>query len=356
MRIDMRSIVIGCVALGTLVLSGCWERPPIEPTQNGYRGLAMGEMINPRLMAAKTAANTLPEVLPPALEGGPTAGSIYKNVPVLGHLSVAEFTRTMVSITNWIAPKEGCNYCHKVNEDFSVDNVYTKVVARKMLQMTMAVNSDWKNHVADTGVTCYTCHRGKAVPANLWFSQPPERQVARMTGGDDGQNRPGKVVGLTSLPYDPFSMYLSKAQNIRVVSDTALPAGNLHNIKQTEGTYALMVHMSDGLGVNCTYCHNTQAFSSWATSTPQRVTAWYGINLVRDLNNNYMDPLAGVFPANRKGPQGDVGKVNCTTCHQGVFKPLLGAKLVKDFPGLLKAAAPVPAPVVAAAGKARTPK
>ena len=165
MRNDMRNLFLGGIATCTLLLSGCWERPPIEPTQNGYRGLAMGEMINPRLMAAKTAANALPEVLPPALEGGPTAGSIHKNVPVLGHLSVAEFTRTMVSITNWVAPKEGCNYCHKVNEDFSVDNVYTKVVARKMLQMTMAVNSDWKNHVTDTGVTCYTCHRGKAVPA-----------------------------------------------------------------------------------------------------------------------------------------------------------------------------------------------
>jgi photosynthetic reaction center cytochrome c subunit len=352
----MRKFAIGCVTLSALFLTGCWERPPIESSQNGYRGTAMGEMVNPRLLAVKQAANVLPEVLPPALEGGPTAGSIYKNVPVLGHLSVAEFTRTMVSITNWIAPKEGCNYCHKVNEDFSVDNVYTKVVARRMLQMTMAINSDWKNHVIDTGVTCYTCHRGNAVPANLWFSQLPERQASRMTGGDAGQNRPGKAVGLTSLPYDPFSLYLSKAQDIRVVSTTALPSGSMRNIKQTESTYALMVHMSDGLGVNCTYCHNTQAFSSWATSTPQRVTAWYGINLVRELNNNFMEPLTPVFPANRKGPAGDVGKINCTTCHQGVFKPLLGAKLVKDFPGLVSAAAPVVAPVVVATGKSKVRK
>lgn len=355
MRTTMRKHAVGCMTLAALFLCGCWERPPIEATQNGYRGTAMVEMANPRLASVKKGANAVPESLAPAPEGGPTAGSIYKNVPVLGNLSVGEFTRTMVSITNWISPKEGCNYCHKAGEDFSVDTLYTKVVARKMLQMTIAVNSGWKNHVADTGVTCYTCHRGNAVPANLWFTQPPDRQAARMTGNDAGQNRPAKAIGLTSLPYDPFSHYLSKSQDIRVVSTTALPDGNKHNIKQTEGTYALMVHMSDGLGVNCTYCHNTQAFSSWATSTPQRVTAWYGINMVRELNNSFMEPLAGVFPANRKGPSGDVGKINCTTCHQHLSKPLYGAKMARDFPGLVKAAAAA-APVVAAVETAKAPK
>jgi photosynthetic reaction center cytochrome c subunit len=40
------------------------------------------------------------------------------------------------------------------------------------------------------------------------------------------------------------------------------------------------------------------------------------------------------------GPGGDVAKVNCSTCHQGVNKPLNGAAMAKDFPALLSKAAP----------------
>jgi photosynthetic reaction center cytochrome c subunit len=92
-----------------------------------------------------------------------------------------------------------------------------------------------------------------------------------------------------------------------------------------------MMHLSQGLGVNCTFCHNTQNFADWANSTPQRVTAWHGIRMAREINNEYIDTLAGVFPANRKGPMGDVAKVNCATCHQGVNKPLYGVSMVADY-------------------------
>jgi photosynthetic reaction center cytochrome c subunit len=54
-----------------------------------------------------------------------------------------------------------------------------------------------------------------------------------------------------------------------------------------------------------------------------------------------MESLNEVFPANRKGPMGDVPKLNCATCHQGAYKPLNGAQMAKDFPELLK---PVVAP------------
>ena len=39
-------------------------------------------------------------------------------------------------------------------------------------------------------------------------------------------------------------------------------AANRSSLKQTEHTYGLMMHMSDSLGVNCTYCHNTRSFAS----------------------------------------------------------------------------------------------
>ena len=100
-----------------------------------------------------------------------------------------------------------------------------------------------------------------------------------------------------------------------------------------------MMHMANSLGVNCTYCHNTRAFSNWSQSTPQRVSAWYGIRMVRDIDNNYLESLQDTFPAYRLGPHGDVAKVNCTTCHQGAFKPLLGASMVSTYPELIASGA-----------------
>jgi photosynthetic reaction center cytochrome c subunit len=237
-------------------------------------------------------------------------------------------------MTAWVAPDQGCSYCHKAGEDFSADTLYTKVVARRMLEMTRHINTDWKTHVADTGVTCYTCHRGQNVPANVWFAPPADTHAAGMVGNRAGQNAPAPSVAYASLPNDPFGAYLDQPNEIRVVGTTALPTGNRQSTKQTEFTYGLMMHMSQSLGVNCTYCHNTRSFASWDASTPQRATAWYGIRMVRDLNLQYLDPLAGVFPANRLGPTGDVPKANCATCHQGAFKPMYGASLLKTHPEL----------------------
>jgi photosynthetic reaction center cytochrome c subunit len=100
-----------------------------------------------------------------------------------------------------------------------------------------------------------------------------------------------------------------------------------------------MMHMSDGLGVNCTFCHNTRNFKTWEGSPPQRTTAWHGIRMARDLNNAYLVPLTKSFPPNRLGPLGDVAKVNCATCHQGVYKPMYGAQMAKSYPELLQTGA-----------------
>jgi photosynthetic reaction center cytochrome c subunit len=338
-------------AAGLLMLSAC-ERPPVDAVQYGFRGTGMEQNYNPRILAKEAAKNTPPAVTPAVPEGGPAANTVYKNVPVLGNLGVGEFTRTMVAITAWVAPKEGCAYCHVPGEDFSADTKYQKVVARKMLTMTHHVNGEWGNHVGNTGVTCYTCHRGQPIPENIWFTPPPQtRGAARAVIGDKaGQNTPAKAVAYSSLPYDPFTPYLKNGDSaaIRVTGLTALPTGNRDSIKQAEHTHALMTHMSMSLGVNCTFCHNTRNFAGWDQVPPQRVTAYHGIRMARDLNNAYMEPLTMVFPAASKGPTGDVPKLNCATCHQGAYKPLYGAAMAKDYPAMRKIAAP-PAPPPAAA-------
>lgn len=346
MKNPIRMTMLGGLAtLAAGLLAGC-ERPPVESTQIGYRGLAMETVTNPRTAAEVAARQTLPAVVPAAPAEGPLAGTIYQNVKVLGDLNVAEFARVMVAITDWVAPKDqACNYCH-ADTDLASDAKYTKVVSRRMLEMVRDINQQWQPHVKATGVTCYTCHRGAPVPADIWFRDPGPAVASKMTGNRAGQNAPAPSVGLSSLPLDPFSDYLNGASPIRVVAATALPssAGGA-SIQHTEATYGLMTHMSQALGVNCTYCHNSRSFAEWNASTPARVTAWHGIAMVRQLNGSYLEPLTSAFPKERLGPLGDAPKVNCATCHQGVFKPLAGQSILKDYPEL---AAPRPAPVAAA--------
>ena len=323
-----------------LLIAGCGEKPPIAVSQTGFRGTAMEQIYNPRILATQASLNQAPDVAAAIVEvpGTPKAGAIYQNVKVLGDLSVGEFARTMSAITEWVAPQQGCNYCH-VAGNFADDSVYTKVVARKMLQMTQKINSGWKTHVAETGVTCYTCHRGNNIPKEIWFKPTQQKSAGGSMGNDFGQNRAAASVGLSSLPYDPFTPYFLDNKAIRVNGNEALAmtgaAANRSSTKQAEHTYGLMIHWSNSLGVNCTYCHNTQAFADWgANATPQRATAWYGIRMARELNNEYMVPLTNVFPANRLGPTGDVAKANCATCHQGAYKPLYGAAMAKHYPGM----------------------
>lgn len=324
------------VALSAIVMLGC-ERPPVDTVQRGFRGTGMELVYNPRTLASEAAVNTAPAALDPADKGGPKAGSVYKNVKVLGNLSVGEFTRVMVAMTQWVAPEQGCVYCHNP-QNFADDSLYTKVVARRMTEMTRHLNAAWKNHVGDTGVTCYTCHRGKAVPNEIWFTPADAKLASKsMLGNRNGQNAPSHAVGLTSLPNDPFSAYFLRDDRIRQVAQTALPKGTNSNgssTQATEATYGLMIHMSEGLGVNCTFCHNTRSFTSWETSPPQRVTAYHGIRMVRELNNEFMLPLTKTFPVNRLGPKGDVAKVNCATCHVGAYKPLYGESMAQHHPEL----------------------
>lgn len=337
------SVAIGVPLLLAMMLT--WERPPMASTQIGPNGLGMVEIDNPRRMAKLAALNTPPPPEDPVENDGSLVRDnpdVYSNVQVLGDLDTAQFNRLMTSITAWVVPagwkdangdENACAYCHNV-ENMASDEVYTKIVARRMLQMTRSINTTFNSHVKETGVTCYTCHRGQPIPANTWFINDGGKQAGGFAASRMGNNLAARSVGSTSLPYDPFTTLFAPNANIRVVGKQALPPATGASIQDTEKTYGLMMHMSQGLGVNCTFCHNSRQFSSWEESRPQRVTAWHGIRMVSEINTTYIDSLKDTFPANRKGPQGDVAKVNCTTCHQGISKPLNGVSMVKDYPEL----------------------
>jgi photosynthetic reaction center cytochrome c subunit len=306
------------------------QHPPIVGVQRGFRGTGLDQIYNPAALAELAAQAKVPYILPPASADGDKAGDSYDNVRVLKNLSVGQFTRLMASMATWVAPKVGCAYCHNV-EDMADDSNYTKVVARRMLQMTQNINANWKSHVKNTGVTCYTCHGGNPVPKYIWYNNPGPKEAGGFAETRQGLGHPNQMAGFSSLAWDPLTPFLEQSNNIRVQSTTALPTDNMSSMKQTEWTYSLMMMISKSLGVNCDYCHNTRALRDWSESTPARVTAWYGIRMVRDLNNNYLDPLKSVFPAARKGEMGDSPKVYCATCHQGIYKPLYGVSMLTTF-------------------------
>jgi len=307
------------VVLSLAVLGACKPGSPdvLKPgpkliSQQGYRGVGMETNYDPQDLAKTAAYNQAPKVLPAAPPGPPGQ---YQNVQVLTNISAAEFGRTMTAMSSWVAGGAGnCAYCHNT-ANFAADSnkgqpIYTKLVARMMLRMTQHVNSEYTRHVGGTGVTCYTCHRGQPLPNGLWFYSN-ENQILRH--------------------------YLDR-DDIRVQSHTIEPqpgaAANRTAIRQTYNTYALMISQSKALGVNCTYCHNSRAWTNWEESTPKRVVALYGASMLRDLNTNYLNPLQPVYPRSRLGEHGDAPKLQCVTCHNGVYKPLYGAKMVKDYPAL----------------------
>jgi photosynthetic reaction center cytochrome c subunit len=100
----------------------------------------------------------------------------------------------------------------------------------------------------------------------------------------------------------------------------------------------LMTHMSNALGVNCTFCHNTQSFQNWTNSPPQRTTAWHGIRMARDLNLTYMESLTDVFPEHRKEAHWAMWPSSTAPPVTRAYKPLNGAPMAKDFPELLEPA------------------
>ena len=328
------------VGLGTALLLGGCEMPPPESSQWGYRGTGMEGLYDPDRLQDVADKNVVPDAIPAVPAVGPKASDIYKNVQVLGDLSVGEFTRLMVAVTQWVSPEEGCNYCHVAGEGFEADTLYTKKVARVMIQMTQNANENWDQHVGGAGVTCYTCHRGKNVPEYVWNINPGHKVASGMK--NQMQNVSSVAAGLSSLPVDPFTPYLLDDRNGRHAGTTALRDGGGVSMKESEWGYSLMMHFSDSLGVNCTYCHNSRAFFSWDESAPTRVRAWHGIRMVREMNNKYVEPTTDWLPPHRLGALGDAQKVNCETCHQGAYKPLLGANMIKDYPNLARLAAAEP--------------
>jgi len=341
----VRIVVAFLVAMATvLILFFAYQNHTIS-VQTGYRGTGQFVLYQPKALPASVQLNSIPEAEPidPPDPDLPKVSEEYENVQVLNDLTVLEFSRLMGALSTWVAPEQGCEYCHNT-ENMASDEKYTKLVARMMLKMTRRINNEWKPHVGETGVTCWTCHRGQPVPSGDWYTTAKSDLPPPILGNKDYQGRPGVAnIANASLPYDPLTRYLIDDNDIRVQGIVAMAGANPypHNsVKKAETTYAMMLYFSKSLGVNCTYCHSTRAFGSWPDSRPERATAWYGVRMVRDLNTAYLQPVSKLLPDYRLGEHGDGPKVGCATCHKGTFKPLLGKSMKQDYEELWRTGGP----------------
>ncbi|MGJ3231225.1 MAG: photosynthetic reaction center cytochrome PufC [Oceanicaulis sp.] len=341
--------IFGGGALLVVLFVPDWDAPPVaaEPfvaEELGPPAISMYAMNRDR---ADNPLNALDFPVPdPVEDAGVTAGEAYDDVQVLADLDQAQFDRLKLAITRWVAPDEGCTFCHAEGAggepDYDAEPPYTFGVAREMMRMVREVNAE-QEHVRPQGVTCFSCHRGENVPEYGWYKAgewpgPEERWY---------QRPPPWVRTATTIreffPREAFELYLLEdnraaglqTREVRVPPEDAPDPEDMPLFTRAENTYLVMMQMSDALGQNCTFCHNTRAFYDWEQSTPHRVTGWHAINQTRAINHDHIQPLADLFPPERLGPTGDPFMANCMSCHIGQRKPLGGVSMIEHFPGLV---------------------
>lgn len=89
------------------------------------------------------------------------AEQVFKNVQVLKGIPGYELLPAMQFISSSLGVE--CEFCH-VRGAFEKDDKKPKQIARKMIEMQMAIDRD--NFKGQHEVTCYSCHRGAENPVS----------------------------------------------------------------------------------------------------------------------------------------------------------------------------------------------
>ena len=121
-----------------------------------HRRLAVG-LAAAWLAASGAAVAQAPRKLPP-----------LENIKVLTGWDAAQVREEMRRMSEAVGVK--CEHCH-IQGNFASDEKRPKHTGRRMLELTMALNRQYfATHEPGDGesrlgrITCYTCHRGAAIP------------------------------------------------------------------------------------------------------------------------------------------------------------------------------------------------
>jgi photosynthetic reaction center cytochrome c subunit len=342
-------ILLVCAALAAVVFVVFVPRwhTPLPGRQLGDRPSSLVQF-DPDPWQARQQNVPAPRLTPVADDARP-ATSAYHNVKTLTDVNAGDFMRLQVAMTAWVSPAQGCGFCH-VSGDYASDAKPTKNAARVMIAMTRHINSAWSTHVGTQGVTCFSCHEGQPVPRDIWFQAPPQ-PVPRMIGkGEDWDEAARTVHGF--FPNEGYEEYLLQDTPGLAQSQTDHPSGQSSDAIVVKRLYEMMMQMSDEMGVNCGFCHNSRALFDWSQSTPMRWVGLGGIKMTRDINRNYLLSLRDIIPqsqlrldlhrqwslpAREQGWQKGNGLASCGTCHHSAPVPTVGVGLAHGFPALMSA-------------------
>jgi photosynthetic reaction center cytochrome c subunit len=187
-------IIVGVVGSAVFVAAFivAWGQPfATASTQTGPRGTGMSvpEFVSDLAKGDPTIEGfTTSSPIVPAAGATLAKDGVENAEPLLGDLTVENYDRLVTAMREWTG----------IEDLFAGEENYQTVVARRMIQMTQALNEEWDGHTnSEVGVTCYTCHRGEVVPSNIWFDNAP---VTHATAGwASVQNRATSTSQATTL-------------------------------------------------------------------------------------------------------------------------------------------------------------
>jgi len=174
----------------------------------------------------------------------------FKNLQVLKDVPPDQLIPAMQFISASLGVE--CEFCH-VRDAFDKDDKQSKQTARRMMRMMFALDADQFH--GERAVTCYTCHRGSAMPVSIPMvdSTAPYVSEARSTANPPPQGRP-------NLPSadDVIEKYIrgvggaAAIQNVlsRVESGTVTfgvgPSFPIEILSKSPARQAMIVHLPAG--------------------------------------------------------------------------------------------------------------
>jgi hypothetical protein len=287
------------------------------------------------IFAAAVVSLTLVTLLPIATHGQQGAGGAPspKNLQVL----TPDVQLSSVMQTFNTALGVQCGYCH-VAGDFASDANPKKEVARGMLRMLKQVAT----HFPDTGndfehsrylpfpegkqyVTCYSCHRGMATPANAlpdWHGpdRAPEPGAPPPGAGRRGGGQRGA----------------GAARGADAAASAALPSTrgteifkNMVFLPRDVNTQFVMPAFRAAVGVECNFCHvfgaqleRGHANERELDGNPKKLIARGMIGMLKEINAAlFPDADVDIVLTAASEPPSGTHYVTCYTCHRGNHVP-----------------------------------
>jgi hypothetical protein len=136
-------------------------------------------------IALARAQSTPPRPVSETAAGPKLAEEEYKNIQALKGIPAEQLIPSMQFIAASLGVE--CEYCH-VPRQMEKDDKKTKVTARKMINMMMAINKE--NFEGHREVTCYSCHRGSANPVATPIITVDEPRPAPAESDKPGEAKP----------------------------------------------------------------------------------------------------------------------------------------------------------------------